>query len=198
MSEAAALLAAQADLSALVVEKHKLRGPDGKNATVHRPHGRYVLHLFTPVRFLKGNSHAHRNRHHLPKKLAYGRRATAFGAHTMGLLKSPTAWLRTALAAFFFSDADAGLAPARRPVGLHLVGAMPVYLLFGFIPTLFGFGWACWCKPLVFEPQTWAHLAVNFPEPGRALWSPCTTPGQKDARHQRGQCAQARRRVPRA
>ena len=34
VSEAAALLAAQADLSALVVEKHKLRGPDGKNATV--------------------------------------------------------------------------------------------------------------------------------------------------------------------
>ena len=34
VSEAAALLAAQTDLSALVVEKHKLRGPDGKNATV--------------------------------------------------------------------------------------------------------------------------------------------------------------------
>jgi len=34
VSEAAALLGAQADLSALVVEKHKLRGPDGKNATV--------------------------------------------------------------------------------------------------------------------------------------------------------------------
>jgi cobalt-precorrin 5A hydrolase len=34
VSEAAALLAAQAEQSALVVEKHKLRGPDGKNATV--------------------------------------------------------------------------------------------------------------------------------------------------------------------
>ncbi len=34
VSEAAALLAARADLHALVVEKHKLRGPDGKNATV--------------------------------------------------------------------------------------------------------------------------------------------------------------------
>ena len=40
-----------------------------------------------------------------PEKLAYaGVAATALlGAHTMGLLKSPTAWLRTALAAFFFS-----------------------------------------------------------------------------------------------
>lgn len=34
VSEAAALLAAGADLSQLLVEKHKLRGPDGRNATV--------------------------------------------------------------------------------------------------------------------------------------------------------------------
>jgi len=34
VSEAAALLAANADLSNLLIEKHKLRGPDGRNATV--------------------------------------------------------------------------------------------------------------------------------------------------------------------
>ncbi|MCK9983891.1 MAG: cobalt-precorrin 5A hydrolase [Azoarcus sp.] len=34
VSEAAALLAAGADLTQLIVEKHKLRGPDGRNATV--------------------------------------------------------------------------------------------------------------------------------------------------------------------
>lgn len=34
VSEAAALLAAHADQSALLVEKHKLRGPDGRNATI--------------------------------------------------------------------------------------------------------------------------------------------------------------------
>lgn len=34
VSEAAALLAAGTDLTQLVVEKHKLRGPDGRNATV--------------------------------------------------------------------------------------------------------------------------------------------------------------------
>ncbi|WP_343034852.1 cobalamin biosynthesis protein [Aromatoleum diolicum] len=34
VSEAAALLAAGADLTALIVEKHKLRGADGRNATV--------------------------------------------------------------------------------------------------------------------------------------------------------------------
>lgn len=40
-----------------------------------------------------------------PEKLAYaGVAATALlGTHALGLLKSPTAWLRTALAAFFFS-----------------------------------------------------------------------------------------------
>lgn len=34
VSEAAALLAANADFSHLLIEKHKLRGPDGRNATV--------------------------------------------------------------------------------------------------------------------------------------------------------------------
>jgi cobalt-precorrin 5A hydrolase len=34
VSEAAALLAAGADMQSLLVEKHKHRGPDGRNATV--------------------------------------------------------------------------------------------------------------------------------------------------------------------
>jgi cobalt-precorrin 5A hydrolase len=34
VSEAAALLAARADMSQLLVEKYKLRGPDGRNATI--------------------------------------------------------------------------------------------------------------------------------------------------------------------
>ncbi|HJV26029.1 MAG TPA: cobalamin biosynthesis protein [Aromatoleum sp.] len=34
VSEAAALIAAGTDLTQLIVEKHKLRGPDGRNATV--------------------------------------------------------------------------------------------------------------------------------------------------------------------
>ena len=34
VSEAAALLVAGADLSQLIIEKHKLRGPDGRHATV--------------------------------------------------------------------------------------------------------------------------------------------------------------------
>ncbi len=34
VSEAAALLVAKADKTHLIIEKHKLRGPDGRNATV--------------------------------------------------------------------------------------------------------------------------------------------------------------------
>lgn len=34
VSEAAAILAAHTDASHLIIEKHKLRGPDGRNATV--------------------------------------------------------------------------------------------------------------------------------------------------------------------
>ena len=37
VSEAAALLAARADMSQMLVEKYKLRGPDGRNATVSIP-----------------------------------------------------------------------------------------------------------------------------------------------------------------
>ena len=99
-----------------------------------------------------------------PEKLAYaGVAATALlGAHTMGLLKSPTAWLRTALAAFFFSLLMQAWHLPVGPSELHLVGAMPVYLLFGFIPTLFGFGLGLLVQAMVFEPQDMAHLAVNF------------------------------------
>ena len=60
-----------------------------------------------------------------PEKLAYaGVAATALlGAHTMGLLKSPTAWLRTALAAFFFSVLMQAWHLPVGPSELHLVGA---------------------------------------------------------------------------
>lgn len=34
VSEASAILVAQADQTDLIIEKHKLRGPDGRNATV--------------------------------------------------------------------------------------------------------------------------------------------------------------------
>lgn len=97
-------------------------------------------------------------------KLAYaGVAATALlGGHAAGLLKSPSAWLRTALAAFFFSALMQAFHMKVGPSELHFIGAMPIYLLFGFIPTLFGFGFGLLLQAVVFEPLDMAHLAVNF------------------------------------
>lgn len=98
------------------------------------------------------------------EKIAYASAAATalLAAHSASWLKSPKTWLRTALAAFFFS---ALMQAWHMPVGpseLHMVGAMPIYLLFGFVPTLFGFGLGLLTQALVFEPQDLAHLSVNF------------------------------------
>ena len=77
------------------------------------------------------------------------------------LLKRPALLLRTALAALFFSIF---MQVFHLPVGaseLHFVGAMPIYLLLGFVPTLFGFAFGLLLQGLLFDPQDLAHLAVN-------------------------------------
>lgn len=48
------------------------------------------------------------------------------------------------------------------PSELHMVGAMPIYLLLGFVPTLLGFGLGLLLQGLIFEPQDLAHLSINF------------------------------------
>ena len=58
--------------------------------------------------------------------------------HAKPLLTNPANWLRTALAAVFFSIL---MQLWHLPVGpseLHLVGAIPIYLLFGC--------WGCSCR----------------------------------------------------
>ena len=82
-------------------------------------------------------------------------------AYAPGLVKRPTLLLRTALAAVFFS---VFMQVFHMPVGaseLHFVGAMPIYLLLGFVPTLFGFALGLLLQGLLFDPQDLAHLAVN-------------------------------------
>ncbi len=82
--------------------------------------------------------------------------------HAKPLLINPANWLRTALAAVFFSIL---MQLWHLPVGpseLHLVGAIPIYLLFGYIPTLFGFMLGLFLQAFFFEPQDMLHLAVNF------------------------------------
>ena len=63
-----------------------------------------------------------------PEKLAgAGVAATALlGAHAAGLLKSPSVWLRTALAAFFFSALMQAFHMKVGPSELHFIGAMQI------------------------------------------------------------------------
>lgn len=99
-----------------------------------------------------------------PDKLAYAAAGAAalLVAHAPALLRQPALWLRTALAGLFFSLLMQLWHLKVGPSELHLVGAMPIYLLFGFVPTLFGFGAGLLLQALLFEPQDMAHLAINF------------------------------------
>ena len=93
--------------------------------------------------------------------LAAGAAAVVFLPYLPTLLKKPTLWLRTALAAVFFSLFMQSFHMQAGPSELHFVGAIPIYLAFGFIPTLFAFGFGLLLQGMLFEPQDLTHLAVN-------------------------------------
>lgn len=83
------------------------------------------------------------------------------GSQSVHLVKRPQLIVRTLLAALFFS---AFMQAFHLPVGpseLHFVGAMPLYLTLGFIPTLFGFALGLLLQGLVFAPTDLVHLGVN-------------------------------------
>lgn len=82
-------------------------------------------------------------------------------AHAPALWRRPALWLRTLLAAIFFSVFMESFHLPVGPSELHFVGAMPVYVLFGLLPTLFGFALGLLMQGLLFEPQDLVHLAVN-------------------------------------
>ena len=92
---------------------------------------------------------------------AAGAAAVVFVPYVPTLLKNPALWLRTLLAAVFFSLLMESFHMQAGPSELHFVGAMPIYLAFGFVPTLFAFGLGLLVQGLLFEPQDLAHLAVN-------------------------------------
>ncbi|MFC5519897.1 energy-coupling factor ABC transporter permease [Polaromonas jejuensis] len=92
---------------------------------------------------------------------AAGAAAMVFVPYVPTLLKSPKLWLRTVLAAVFFSLFMESFHLQAGPSELHFVGAMPIYLAFGFVPTLFAFGLGLLLQGLLFEPQDLVHLAVN-------------------------------------
>lgn len=78
------------------------------------------------------------------------------------VVKRPQLILRTLLAALFFS---VFMQSFHLPAGaseLHFIGAMPIYLALGFVPTLLGFGLGLLLQGVVFEPADLLHLGVNF------------------------------------
>lgn len=84
------------------------------------------------------------------------------GSQSIHLLKAPTQIVRSLLAAVFFTVA---LQAFHLPVGpseLHFLGAMPLYLSLGFVPTLFGFAIGLLVQGLFFDPSDLVHLGVNF------------------------------------
>lgn len=83
------------------------------------------------------------------------------GAHLPALTKSAPQLWRTVVATVFFSLFMQAFHMQVGPSELHFVGAMPIYLAFGFLPTLFGFALGLLMQGLLFEPQDLVHLGVN-------------------------------------
>lgn len=78
------------------------------------------------------------------------------------LLKQPHLMLRTLLAAVFFSLFMQSLHMPAGAAELHFIGAMPIYLTLGFVPTLLGFALGLLLQGVIFEPADLLHLGVNF------------------------------------
>ncbi len=83
------------------------------------------------------------------------------GSYASTLLRQPQLVVRTLLAAVFFSLCMESFFVPAGPSELHFIGAMPMYLVLGFVPTLLGFGIGLALQGLLFQPSDLAHLGVN-------------------------------------
>jgi len=77
------------------------------------------------------------------------------------LVRAPWGVVRTVAAALFFSLFMQSFHLPVGPSELHFVGAMAMYLTFGFTPTLLGFAAGLALQGLAFEPTDLVHLGVN-------------------------------------
>lgn len=93
--------------------------------------------------------------------LASGAALALLAATLPSLLRRPSLWLRTLLAAAFFTLCMQSFHLKVGPSELHFVGAMPMYLALGLVPTLLGFGLGLALQGLLFEPADLVHLSVN-------------------------------------
>lgn len=77
------------------------------------------------------------------------------------LVANPVNIVKTLAAALFFSIFMESFHAPVGPSELHFIGAMPIYLTLGFVPTLFGFALGLLVQGLIFNPMDLGHLAVN-------------------------------------
>ncbi len=83
------------------------------------------------------------------------------GYYAKELIKTPSNIVKTIFASLFFS---LFMQIFHIPIGvseLHFIGAMPIYMILGFIPTMFGFAFGLILQGLIFDPQDLPHLALN-------------------------------------
>jgi ABC-type Co2+ transport system permease subunit len=92
---------------------------------------------------------------------AIGLVAWAAKEHLRDFVKAPWMAGKTLAAAVFFSLFMQSFHMPVGPSELHFVGAMAIYLTFGFVPTLLGFGLGLALQGLLFEPKDLVHLGVN-------------------------------------
>jgi ABC-type Co2+ transport system permease subunit len=83
------------------------------------------------------------------------------GSQAAGLFKKPQLIVRSLLAALFFTVFMQSFHMPVGPSELHFVGAMPMYLTLGFLPTLFGFAIGLALQGALFTPTDLVHLGVN-------------------------------------
>jgi len=86
---------------------------------------------------------------------------SVLASYSKFLFKQPAVVVRTLIAAGFFSLFMESFHMNVGPSELHFVGAMIIYLGFGFLPTLFGFALGLLLQGLLFEPGDLPYLAVN-------------------------------------
>jgi ABC-type Co2+ transport system permease subunit len=83
------------------------------------------------------------------------------GVAALAGLRRPHQVLRTLLAAAFFTLCMQAFHLKVGPSELHFLGAMPMYLLLGLVPTLLGFALGLLAQGWLFEPADLLHLSVN-------------------------------------
>lgn len=83
------------------------------------------------------------------------------GAHALQFVRQPQLVVRSLLAALFFSLFMQSFHLPAGPSELHFIGAMPIYLILGFVPAVIGFAVGLLAQGLLFEPADLVNLGVN-------------------------------------